>query len=160
MDPNQNQQNSPHQVDNLELLRGLRDQRRTNEEQVQQRLDAMSKENPQMKLSPGEQAIMRECNNESFWQRSAPLSLLLGTAVTMAARTGKIKATRVFPKSLAAGMIGYMAGKISYMPICRDKFLRLEPHGDMAKGKSISHKHSGIRALHANQILREIKFVV
>ena len=52
MDPNQNQQNSPHQVDNLELLRGLREQRRSNEDQVQARIDAMSKENPQMKLSP------------------------------------------------------------------------------------------------------------
>ena len=139
MDPNQNQQNSPHQVDNLELLRGLREQRKSNEEQVQARIDAMSKENPQMKLSPREQAIMSECNSESFWQRSAPLSLILGIGVTMAARTGKIKATRVFPKSLAAAMIGYFAGKISYMPICRDKFLRQEPHGDMAKGKSTFH---------------------
>ena len=134
MDPNQNQQNSSHQVDNLELLRGLREQRRSNEDQVQARIDAMSKENPQMRLSPREQALMRECNNESFWQRSAPLSLLMGTAVTVAARTGKIKGTRVFPKSLAAAMIGYFAGKISYMPICRDKFLTQEPHGDMAKG--------------------------
>jgi len=133
MDPNQNQQNSSHQVDNLELLRGLREQRRSNEDQVQARIDAMSKENPQMRLSPREQALMRECNNESFWQRSAPLSLLMGTAVTVAARTGKIKGTRVFPKSLAAAMIGYFAGKISYMPICRDKFLTQEPHGDMAK---------------------------
>ena len=134
MDPNQNQQNSSHQVDNLELLRGLREQRRSNEDQVQARIDAMSKENPQMRLSPREQALMRECNNESFWQRSAPLSLLMGTAVTIAARTGKIKGTRVFPKSLGAAMIGYFAGKISYMPICRDKFLTQEPHGDMAKG--------------------------
>ena len=134
MDPNQNQQNSSHQVDNLELLRGLREQRRTNEDQVQARIDAMSKENPQMKLSPREQAIIRECNNEAFWTRSAPLSLILATAVSMAAKTGKIKATRLFPKRFAAVMIGYFAGKISYMPICRDKFLTQEPHGDMAKG--------------------------
>ncbi|TKS68052.1 OCIA domain-containing protein 1 [Collichthys lucidus] len=60
-----------------------------------------------------ERKVFKECNHESFWYRSVPFSVL-SMALTQAL------VTRV------AGFCGYLAGKMSYMRTCQEKFKRLE----------------------------------
>ncbi|XP_065260789.1 OCIA domain-containing protein 1 isoform X2 [Emys orbicularis] len=76
-----------------------------------------------------ERRIFRECNQESFWYRSVPFS-----AVSMIVTSGLIKEGILtthsrfgsLPKVAFAGICGYIAGKISYMSACQEKFGRLE----------------------------------
>ncbi|KAK0135591.1 OCIA domain-containing protein 1 [Merluccius polli] len=60
-----------------------------------------------------ERRVFKECNHESFWYRSVPFS-----AVSMALT--QVLLTRV------AGFCGYLAGKMSYMKTCQEKFKRLD----------------------------------
>ncbi|MGH0150849.1 UNVERIFIED_CONTAM: hypothetical protein FKN15_019281 [Acipenser sinensis] len=60
-----------------------------------------------------ERRVFRECNQESFWYRSLPFSAM-GMLVTQ----GLI--------SRVAGVCGYLAGKMSYMKTCQEKFKNLE----------------------------------
>ncbi|KAG8453655.1 hypothetical protein GDO86_000332 [Hymenochirus boettgeri] len=60
-----------------------------------------------------ERRVFKECNEESFWYRSLPIS-----AVSMVVTQGLI--------SKVAGFCGYLAGKLSYMKTCQEKFKRLE----------------------------------
>ncbi|KAF0037488.1 hypothetical protein F2P81_010362 [Scophthalmus maximus] len=66
-----------------------------------------------------EKRVFEECDHESFWHRSVPFSVV-SMAVTQALVTK------------VAGFCGLMAGKISYMKTCLEKFKRLEnsPLGD------------------------------
>ncbi|XP_062858158.1 OCIA domain-containing protein 2 [Trichomycterus rosablanca] len=74
--------------------------------------------------------IWKECQEESFWYRAVPLSLgsmaitggLIYSGVwKRSARFGP------FPKLALAGVIGYAAGKASYMKTCQEKFQKLGP---------------------------------
>ncbi|XP_064190016.1 OCIA domain-containing protein 2 [Anguilla rostrata] len=72
--------------------------------------------------------ILRECQEESFWYRALPLSL--GSLATTGALIYKgvllpSKRFGPFPKLAAAGILGYVLGKASYVLTCRDKFRRL-----------------------------------
>ncbi|KAJ8397497.1 hypothetical protein AAFF_G00437730 [Aldrovandia affinis] len=85
-----------------------------------------------------ERRVFRECNQESFWYRSLPFS-----AVSMAVTQGLISRgvltsnTRfgAVSKLAFAGLCGYLAGKMSYMKICREKFKNLEnsPLGEVLR---------------------------
>uniref|UniRef100_A0A8C8SIT9 OCIA domain-containing protein 1 n=1 Tax=Pelusios castaneus TaxID=367368 RepID=A0A8C8SIT9_9SAUR len=76
-----------------------------------------------------EKRVLYECMQESFWYRALPLSL-----ASMAVTYGLIKkgfltssSTRnSFPKIGFAGVIGFVAGRISYMSACNEKFRKLE----------------------------------
>ncbi|KAM3940900.1 OCIA domain-containing protein 1 [Leptodactylus fuscus] len=73
--------------------------------------------------------VLRECNSESFWYRSVPLSFVSMAATQALIYKGKLTTSSRFgslPKLFFAGFFGYMAGKISYMKQCREKFLKLE----------------------------------
>ncbi|XP_068583082.1 OCIA domain-containing protein 1-like [Cebidichthys violaceus] len=76
-----------------------------------------------------EKRVFRECNQESFWYRSVPFSLV-GVAITQAlVAKGTLSASPRFgslPKVAFAGFCGYLAGKMSYMKTCQEKFKRLE----------------------------------
>ncbi|TWW59853.1 OCIA domain-containing protein 1 [Takifugu rubripes] len=76
-----------------------------------------------------ERRVFRECNQESFWYRSVPYSVV-SMAVTQAlVARGTLSASPRFgslPKVVFAGFFGYMAGKLSYMKTCQEKFKRLE----------------------------------
>ncbi|CAB1327128.1 unnamed protein product [Coregonus sp. 'balchen'] len=76
-----------------------------------------------------ERRVFRECNQESFWYRSVPFSvvsmlvtqgLIHRGALTSSSRFGSL------PKVAFAGLCGYLAGKMSYMKHCQEKFKRLE----------------------------------
>ncbi|XP_071388181.1 OCIA domain-containing protein 1 [Centroberyx affinis] len=76
-----------------------------------------------------ERRIFRECNQESFWYRSVPFSVV-SMAITQAlVARGTLTSSPRFgslPKVAFAGFCGYLAGKMSYMKTCQEKFKRLE----------------------------------
>ncbi|XP_022614349.1 OCIA domain-containing protein 1 [Seriola dumerili] len=76
-----------------------------------------------------ERRVFRECNQESFWYRSVPFSVV-SMAITQAlVARGTLSASPRFgslPKVAFAGFCGYLAGKMSYMKTCQEKFKRLE----------------------------------
>ncbi|KAF7659838.1 hypothetical protein LDENG_00292430 [Lucifuga dentata] len=76
-----------------------------------------------------EKRVFRECNQESFWYRSVPFSVI-SMAITQALITrGTLTASPRFgstPKLAFSGFCGYLAGKMSYMKTCQEKFKRLE----------------------------------
>ncbi|XP_016103210.1 OCIA domain-containing protein 1 [Sinocyclocheilus grahami] len=60
-----------------------------------------------------ERRVFRECNQESFWYRSFPISVIsMGFTQFLISR--------------AAGVFGYLGGKMSYMKTCQEKFKSLE----------------------------------
>lgn len=76
-----------------------------------------------------EKRVFKDCNHESFWYRSVPFSLV-SVAITQAlVAKGILSASPRFgslPKVVFAGFSGYLAGKMSYMKTCQEKFMRLE----------------------------------
>lgn len=88
-----------------------------------------------------ERRVFRECNQESFWYRSVPFSVV-SMAITQAlVARGSLSASPRFgslPKVAFAGFCGYLAGKMSYMKTCQEKFKRLEnsPLGEALRQRS------------------------
>lgn len=88
-----------------------------------------------------ERKVFRECNQESFWYRSVPFSVV-SMAITQAlVAKGSLSASPRFgslPKVAFAGFCGYLAGKMSYMKTCQEKFKRLEnsPLGEALRQRS------------------------
>ncbi|XP_054460775.1 OCIA domain-containing protein 1-like isoform X2 [Anoplopoma fimbria] len=88
-----------------------------------------------------EKRVFKECNNESFWYRSVPFSMV-GVAITQAlVAKGVLSASPRFgslPKVAFAGFCGYLAGKMSYMKTCQEKFKSLEnsPLGDALRQRT------------------------
>ncbi|XP_072526280.1 OCIA domain-containing protein 1 [Salminus brasiliensis] len=76
-----------------------------------------------------EKRLFRECNTESFWYRSVPISVTTMTLTQILISRGVLTASTRFgslPKVFFAGICGYVAGKISYVKNCREKFRNLE----------------------------------
>ncbi|XP_030048062.1 OCIA domain-containing protein 1, partial [Microcaecilia unicolor] len=85
-----------------------------------------------------ERRVFRECNEESFWYRSLPISAVSMLATQFLISRGTLTSSSRFgsiPKVAFAGACGYIAGKISYMKTCQEKFKRLEnsPLGDVLR---------------------------
>ncbi|XP_061439285.1 OCIA domain-containing protein 1 [Rhineura floridana] len=80
-------------------------------------------------LTEEEKNIFRECNSESFWYRSLPFSAISMFITQMLVKKGTITTHTRFgslPKVAFAGLCGFIAGKISYLRICQEKFRNLE----------------------------------
>uniref|UniRef100_A0A1A7YZJ4 OCIA domain-containing protein 1 n=1 Tax=Iconisemion striatum TaxID=60296 RepID=A0A1A7YZJ4_9TELE len=95
-----------------------------------------------------EKRMLQECNHESFFYRSVPFSVI-SMAITQALVTrGTLSASPRFgslPKVAFAGFCGYLAGKMSYMKTCQEKFKRLEnsPLGEILRQRAgMSQHHS------------------
>ncbi|KAL7841096.1 hypothetical protein SRHO_G00247870 [Serrasalmus rhombeus] len=76
-----------------------------------------------------ERRVFKECNQESFWYRSVPISVSSMALTQFLISRGALTASPRFgsvPKVLFAGACGYFAGKLSYMKTCQEKFKRLE----------------------------------
>ncbi|XP_048864830.1 OCIA domain-containing protein 2 [Brienomyrus brachyistius] len=82
---------------------------------------------------PGDQRIRRdevwktikECREESFWYRALPLSLASMAVTGGLIYNGVLKSSKrfgPFPKLALAGILGFAAGKASYVSTCREKF--------------------------------------
>ncbi|KAM4706470.1 OCIA domain-containing protein 2 [Discoglossus pictus] len=71
--------------------------------------------------------IIKECKEESFWQRALPLSLgsmLVTQGLLYKGYLTPNKRFGIFPKLALAGVLGFIAGKVSYMGACQRKFER------------------------------------
>lgn len=93
-----------------------------------------------------ERRIFQECNRESFWYRSLPLSAVAMTVTQVMVTRGVLSASPRFgslPKLAFAGLCGYVGGKLSYTKICQEKFKSLEnsPLGDALRQAQLRHAH-------------------
>jgi hypothetical protein len=86
-------------------------------------------------LSKEEQRILAECRSEAYWYRSMPLSILIGGGALYAVKSGLISASQKFgpwPKVAIGIGVGYITGKMSYVNVCKEKFLREAPNSEFA----------------------------
>nr|XP_057921427.1 OCIA domain-containing protein 1-like [Doryrhamphus excisus] len=76
-----------------------------------------------------ERKLLKECRQESLYYRELPFAVV-SMAVTQAlVSRGFLSASPrfgAFPKVAFAGFCGYMAGRISYIKTCHEKFKNLE----------------------------------
>lgn len=79
--------------------------------------------------------MLRECNVESFYQRSLPIGIGLGVSTWMAVQKGILSASSKFgatPKVVVASILGYFIGKFSYQNACAEKMMKL-PNSRLAE---------------------------
>ncbi|XP_058054822.1 OCIA domain-containing protein 1 [Anopheles bellator] len=96
----------------------------------QQQTNAMN-----FQFSPDELRVLRECNRESFFQRSLPLGTLLGLGAWYAVNNNYLKPSARFgpaPKILVGVTLGYFIGKLSYQGKCAAKLMQL-PNSRLAE---------------------------
>lgn len=107
----------------------------------QQRTTAQTPLNMDYIPTEEERMVLKECNKESFLYRSLPFSVI-SMAVTQAlVARGALSASPRFgslPKVAFAGFCGYLAGKLSYMKTCQEKFKRLDnsPLGEILRQRT------------------------
>uniref|UniRef100_U3F7A5 OCIA domain-containing protein 1 n=1 Tax=Micrurus fulvius TaxID=8637 RepID=U3F7A5_MICFL len=94
-------------------------------------------------LTPEEYRVSRECIRESFLYRCLPFSSFAMVITHILVRKGVLTAHPKFgaiPKMAFAGICGWFAGKISYINVCKEKFMNLKdsPLGEMLKNESQS----------------------
>lgn len=80
------------------------------------------------RFTPEEMAVLNQCNEESFFQRSLPLGTLLGVGTFAAVQRGYLKPNAkfgAFPKVSLAVIVGYFLGKVSYQRKCAEKLMAL-----------------------------------
>lgn len=80
-------------------------------------------------LTEEEKRVFKECNKESFWYRSVPISMSSMALAQFLISRGILTSSTRFgsvPKVLFAGACGYFAGKLSYMKVCQEKFKSME----------------------------------
>uniref|UniRef100_A0A8C7B1B4 OCIA domain containing 2 n=1 Tax=Neovison vison TaxID=452646 RepID=A0A8C7B1B4_NEOVI len=79
--------------------------------------------------------IIRECQEESFWKRALPFSL-----VSMLATQGLVhQENPVFTGPPVAGVLGFALGKASYIRVCQSKFHSFE---DQLRGAGFGPGHN------------------
>ncbi|XP_026823485.1 OCIA domain-containing protein 1 [Rhopalosiphum maidis] len=86
-------------------------------------------------FSPEETRVMNECNSESFFQRSLPLSLITGAVSYAAVNAGYLKKSLKWgpwPKAIFGGLFGYLIGKYSYQAKCAEKLMQL-PNSELGR---------------------------
>ncbi|XP_070804403.1 OCIA domain-containing protein 1-like [Pituophis catenifer annectens] len=94
-------------------------------------------------LTPEEFRVSRECIKESFLYRCLPFSTFAMVVTHILVRKGTLTSHPKFgaiPKMAFAGICGWFAGKISYINVCKEKFMNLKdsPLGEMLKNESRS----------------------
>jgi len=82
-----------------------------------------------------ELAVLKQCNTESFFQRSMPIATFFGVGTWAAVQRGFLSGSAKFgagPKVFAAVTVGYFIGKLSYQQKCAEKIMRL-PNSQLAE---------------------------
>lgn len=107
----------------------------------QQRRTAQTPLNMDYIPTEEERMVLRECNKESFLYRSMPFSVVSMALTQALVARGVLSASPRFgslPKVAFAGFCGYLAGKLSYMKTCQEKFKRLEnsPLGEILRQRT------------------------
>ncbi|NWI94544.1 OCAD1 protein, partial [Pitta sordida] len=85
-----------------------------------------------------EKRLLKECAEESARYRAFPLAAVSMLGTSFLIKKGILRDSSrfgSFTKVAFAGMCGYLAGKISYLPICSEKFKKLKdsPIGDVLR---------------------------
>ncbi|XP_073848318.1 OCIA domain-containing protein 1-like [Musca autumnalis] len=88
--------------------------------------------------------VLRECKDESFYQRALPLGLTFGGAAYLGVKNGLLKPNAKFgavPKVLLGVIAGYIIGKWSYKQKCAEKLMALPDSkiGAMIKQRQDQH---------------------
>lgn len=95
-------------------------------------------------FSSDELRILRECNTESFFQRSLPLGTGFGLAAYYAVKYGKLAPNAKFgpiPKVVVSVIFGYFLGKVSYQRKCAEKIMQL-PNSKLGEILRAKHKQT------------------
>ncbi|KAM9848576.1 OCIA domain-containing protein 2 [Aulostomus maculatus] len=82
--------------------------------------------------------LWTECHHDSTLYRAFPMSFGSMVIASALIKNGFLKSTKphgTFPKVAAAGILGYILGKVSYIGTCYDKFKDLEK----AVGREAGH---------------------
>ncbi|KPP57081.1 OCIA domain-containing protein 1-like [Scleropages formosus] len=80
-------------------------------------------------LTEEEKKVLLECDRESLLYRAGPLAILSMVVTRGLISRGVLSVSPTFgslPKMAFAGVCGYMAGKISYIKTCQEKFRNLK----------------------------------
>uniref|UniRef100_A0ABI7W2L7 OCIA domain containing 2 n=1 Tax=Felis catus TaxID=9685 RepID=A0ABI7W2L7_FELCA len=96
--------------------------------------------------------IIRECQEESFWKRALPFSLVSMLATQGLVHHGYLASNPRFgslPKVALAGILGFALGKASYIRVCQSKFHSVE---DQLRGAGFGPGHN--RTLLGWRVLR------
>ncbi|XP_030643835.1 OCIA domain-containing protein 1 [Chanos chanos] len=104
-----------------------------------------------------ERRVFRECGQESFWYRSVPVSVIsMALTQFLISRGALTSSTRLgsLPKVAFAGVCGYLAGKMSYMKTCQEKFKNLE-HSPLGEALRQRQRHIPPRFIHEQSKLNE-----
>lgn len=86
-------------------------------------------------FSAEELRVLRECNTESFFQRSLPIGTGLGLAAYYGVKRGFLSPNQRFgavPKVVVSVIVGYFIGKVSYQRKCAQKLMQL-PNSKLAE---------------------------
>ncbi|KAK4873348.1 hypothetical protein RN001_015377 [Aquatica leii] len=99
---------------------------------------------PTYQFTSEELRVLRDCNKESFFQRSLPLSALFSGGIYYGVKSGFLQGHPKYgatPKIIAAVVIGYFAGKFSYQRKCAEKLMMLpnSPIGEMLRQRRKGH---------------------
>ncbi|XP_075165863.1 OCIA domain-containing protein asrij [Haematobia irritans] len=79
--------------------------------------------------------VFRECNTESFFQRSLPLGTTFGVAAFLGVKQGILSPNIRYgaaPKVILGVIVGYFMGKFSYQQKCAEKLMAL-PNSRLAE---------------------------
>ncbi|XP_066576036.1 OCIA domain-containing protein 1 isoform X2 [Amia ocellicauda] len=89
-----------------------------------------------------ERRVFKECNKESLYYRSLPFSAIGMVVTRVLISRGILTSSPRFgpmPKVMIAGVCGFLAGKMSYMRTCQEKFKSLDnsPLGEVLRHRSL-----------------------
>nr|XP_023410815.1 OCIA domain-containing protein 1 isoform X3 [Loxodonta africana] len=114
-----------------------------------------------------ERRVFAECNDESFWFRSVPLaatSVLITQGLISKGILSSHPKYGSIPKLIFACIMGYFAGKLSYVKTCQEKFKNLEnsPLGEALRSgqaRRSSPGHYSQKSKHDSDISGHSSFV-
>ncbi|CAF0722227.1 unnamed protein product [Adineta steineri] len=87
---------------------------------------------PPTQLNQEEKRVLAECEKESLMYRSIPLGLMTFFATQYAMSRNMITTKGKWLKLSTSLFAGYILGKISYAPTCRNKILTQIPESNLA----------------------------
>ncbi|CAF0724314.1 unnamed protein product [Rotaria sordida] len=102
---------------------------------------------PPTQLDNDEKRILAECERESLIYRSIPLGLTAFFATQYAMSRNLIKPQGRWIKLGASLFTGYLLGKISYAPTCRNKILTQIPNSNLAYAiRGVEARHESVNS--------------
>ncbi|KAF5299701.1 hypothetical protein FQA39_LY11496 [Lamprigera yunnana] len=95
-------------------------------------------------FSTEELSVLKECNRDSFFQRSLPICALFSGGIYYGIKSGLLQGHPKYgatPKIVVALIVGYFAGKFSYQRKCMEKLMLLPNSrlGEMLRQKKSGH---------------------